>query len=155
MPHAKASCLVSQIRYSTVSWTNAVYRKPTYSLNTITLWCIILFSYHRRSLFCWKAQISKRSPGFHRVPERTLSRASICSDRTKTRTDHFHYGQFGNADHPTTRVFGLVEETGLPGGTLGARREDASSVHTRRRWDFHPTLELRGKCAKTNPLCPF
>lgn len=116
MPHAKASCLVSQIRYSTVSWTNAVYRKPTYSLNTITLWCIIFFSYHRRSLFCWKAQISKRSPGFHRVPERTLSRASICSDRTKTRTDHFHYGQFGNADHLTTRVFGLVEETGLPGG---------------------------------------
>ncbi|KAK3507455.1 hypothetical protein QTP70_021822 [Hemibagrus guttatus] len=50
-----------------------------------------------------------------------------------------HYGQFRDANQPTMHVFGLGEETGVPGGNPG---EHANSTHTAETGIEPPTLEV-------------
>ncbi|KAF4075986.1 hypothetical protein AMELA_G00225230 [Ameiurus melas] len=50
---------------------------------------------------------------------------------THTLTHPFiHYGHFRHSNQPTMPVFGLEEETGVPGGNPRSTGEHANSAHT-------------------------
>ncbi|KAK3565098.1 hypothetical protein QTP86_033153 [Hemibagrus guttatus] len=53
-----------------------------------------------------------------------------------------HYRQFRDANQPTMHVFGLGEETGVPGGNPEARGEHANSTHTAEAGIEPSTLEV-------------
>ncbi|KAK3517931.1 hypothetical protein QTP70_027909, partial [Hemibagrus guttatus] len=66
--------------------------------------------------------------------------------RAHTHTLSFtHYGQFRDAHQPTKHVFGLGEETGVPGGnpqgtgrTCKLHTHTHTHTHTRRRRELNP-----------------
>ncbi|KAK3524936.1 hypothetical protein QTP86_011491 [Hemibagrus guttatus] len=67
----------------------------------------------------------------HGEPVRQVSlgiKAGYTQDRVPTHRIHTHYGQFGDANQPTTHVFGFGEETGVPGET-----ERTCKLHTHGR----------------------
>lgn len=62
--------------------------------------------------------------------------------------NHTHYGQFANASHSTTHVFGLRKETGVTRGNPEAWGKHANFAHTGPEVGFKPaTPGVRGRCA--------
>lgn len=69
-----------------------------------------------------------------------------------TRYNRTHFGQFGNTNQPTTRVFGLSEET-TRGKPLKRGENMQTPLKTGRRWDSTP--KPGGARQKPHPRVQF